>query len=113
MNNFETRIKELEKSCDFSGNMIENLTKKQSEFDSTLKSTSNLQSREDSVILQEYTLQAEITDLKCRSMRGNLLFFQIPEEKEEQCDKKILEFIEKKLHVQNAQTEIKLHMAIE
>ncbi|KAH3806510.1 hypothetical protein DPMN_134831 [Dreissena polymorpha] len=28
MNNFETRIKELEKSCDFSGNMIENLTQK-------------------------------------------------------------------------------------
>ncbi|KAH3801280.1 hypothetical protein DPMN_154928 [Dreissena polymorpha] len=86
MNNFETRIKELEKSCDFSGNMIENLTKKQSEFDSTLKSTSNLQSREDSVILQEHKLQAEITDR--RSMRENLLFFQIPEEKEEQCAKK-------------------------
>ncbi|KAH3713893.1 hypothetical protein DPMN_073694 [Dreissena polymorpha] len=68
--------------------MIENLTKKTSEFDSTLKSTSNLQSREDSVIMQEYKLQAEITDLKCRSMRENLLLFQIPEEKEEQCDKK-------------------------
>ncbi|KAH3838855.1 hypothetical protein DPMN_112271 [Dreissena polymorpha] len=88
MNNFETRIKALEKSCDFSGNMIENLKKKQSEFDSTLTYTSNLQSREDSVILQEHKLQAEITDLKCRSMRENLLFFQLPEEKEEQCDKK-------------------------
>ncbi|KAH3837545.1 hypothetical protein DPMN_110938 [Dreissena polymorpha] len=109
MNNFETRIKELEQSCDFSGNMIDN--NKQSEFVSTLKSTSNLQSREDSVILQEHKLQAEITDLKCRSMRENLLFFQIPEEKEEQCDTKILEFIENNLHVQNAQTEIKLHRA--
>ncbi|XP_052242307.1 uncharacterized protein LOC127852388 [Dreissena polymorpha] len=111
MNSFETRMKELEKSCDFSGNMIENITKKQSEFDSTLKSTSNLQSRENSVIQHEHKLQAEITDLKCRSMRDNLLFFKIPEEQEEQCDKKILEFIETKLHVQNAQTEIKLHRA--
>ncbi|KAH3863997.1 hypothetical protein DPMN_027007 [Dreissena polymorpha] len=111
MNNFETRIKELEKSCDFTGNMIENLTKKQSELDSTIKSTCNSQNREDSAILQEQKLQEEITDLKCRSMRENLLFFQIPEEKDEQCDKKILEFIEKRLHVQNAQSEIKLHRA--
>ncbi|XP_052224256.1 uncharacterized protein LOC127839903 [Dreissena polymorpha] len=110
MNIFETRIKDLEKSCDFSGNMIENLTKKQSELDSTIKSTCNSQNREDSAILQEQKLQTEITDLKCRSMRENLLF-QIPEEKDEQCDKKILEFIEKRLHVQNAQSEIKLHRA--
>ncbi|KAH3714626.1 hypothetical protein DPMN_057311 [Dreissena polymorpha] len=75
MNYFETRIKELEKPCDFSGNMIENLTKKQSEFDSTLKSTCSLQNREDTAILKEHKIQAEITDLMCRSMRENLLFF--------------------------------------
>ncbi|XP_052238685.1 uncharacterized protein LOC127849990 [Dreissena polymorpha] len=70
-----------------------------------------MQSREYSVIQHEQKLQAEITDLKCRSILDNLLFFRIPEEQEEQCEKKILEFIETKLHVQNAQTEIKLHKA--
>ncbi|KAH3874616.1 hypothetical protein DPMN_037866 [Dreissena polymorpha] len=111
MNNFETRIKDLEKSSDFSGNMIENLTKKQSELDSILKSMCNSQNREDSAILQEQKLQAEITDLSAGVYAKICRFFQIPEEKDEQCDKKILEFIEKRLHVHNAQSEIKLHRA--
>jgi hypothetical protein len=109
--NFESRIKDVEKSCDFSGSAIENLTKKMTEYDSILKSTNNLQSRECSVNVKDSKLQAEITDLKCRRMRENLLFFQIPEKKDEQCDKKMLEFIETKLHVQNAKSEVKLHRA--
>ncbi|KAH3747469.1 hypothetical protein DPMN_181896 [Dreissena polymorpha] len=89
INNFKSRIKDLDKSCDFSDSPFGNL-KKQTEDDSILKSTNNLQSRKCSVDLNNSKLQAEITDLKCRSMRKNVLFFQIPEE---ECDRKILDFI--------------------
>ena len=60
---------------------------------------------------KESKLKSEIADLKCRSMRDNLLFFQIPEEKGESCEGKILNFIENELSIENASTEIKLHRA--
>ncbi|KAH3870961.1 hypothetical protein DPMN_034155 [Dreissena polymorpha] len=56
-------------------------------------------------------MQHKVTDLKCRSMRDNLLFYKIPEEKDEQCEKKILDFIESKLLIENASKDIKLHRA--
>ncbi|XP_053396035.1 uncharacterized protein LOC128556130 [Mercenaria mercenaria] len=59
----------------------------------------------------ETVLREEITDLKCRSMRDNLLFFKLLEEKEENCVQKVLELIENDMKIENAKQEIKLHRA--
>lgn len=53
-------------------------------------------------------------DMQCRSMRDNLLFYRIPEERgetDDDCMRKVLEFIENTLEIENAQREIKLHRA--
>ncbi|KAH3804196.1 hypothetical protein DPMN_132478 [Dreissena polymorpha] len=43
-------------------------------------------------------------------MRGNLLFYKIPDKKDEHFEK-ILDFIESKLRIENASRNIKLHRA--
>ncbi|XP_060551565.1 uncharacterized protein LOC132713112 [Ruditapes philippinarum] len=60
---------------------------------------------------KELELRDEITDIKCRSMRDNLLFFNLPEEKDENCEQKVLNFIEKEMKILAAIENIKLHRA--
>jgi hypothetical protein len=63
---------------------------------------------------RENDLKKEVIELKSRSMRDNLLFFGIPEEKGEKdsdCVNKVLDLIENKLQVENASENIKLHRA--
>ena len=53
-------------------------------------------------------------DIQCRSMRDNLIFYRIPEQKDEtddDCARKILSFIEGHLEIENASRDIKLHRA--
>ncbi len=95
----EIKIKEIEQSRENDGTMLENLNKKQKEIELL---TGRLKDH-------EHLMQHEVTDLKCGSMRDNLLFFKIPEEKDEQCEKKILDFMESKLRIENASRDIKLH----
>ena len=62
----------------------------------------------------ENELKSQVLDMQCRSMRDNLIFYRIPEQREEtgyDCVQKILTFIEDNLKIQNARTEIKLHRA--
>ena len=50
--------------------------------------------------------------MQCRSMRDNHIFYRIHEQSEEtdeDCEQKILTFIEDNLKLQNARTEIKRH----
>ncbi|XP_052280800.1 uncharacterized protein LOC127878317 [Dreissena polymorpha] len=76
-----------------------------------LKNMKHITTTEDAHVAKESKLQAEITDLKCRRL-DNLLFFRIPEEeKKENCENKILDFIVTKLHIENAKGAIKIHRA--
>ncbi|XP_060557589.1 uncharacterized protein LOC132717995 [Ruditapes philippinarum] len=59
-------------------------------------------------IAREHGLQREIIDLKCRNMGDNSLFFNIPEEKDENCESKLLDLMESKLQITDAKTSIKL-----
>ncbi|KAH3730612.1 hypothetical protein DPMN_056602 [Dreissena polymorpha] len=83
----ESKILEIEQSRQFDSNMFDNLNKKQKEIELLAGRLKE----------HEHLMQHEVIDLKCRSMRDNLLFYKIPEEKDEQCEKKILDFIESKL----------------
>ena len=44
-------------------------------------------------------------------MRDNLIFYKLPEENGENCEEKVLSFIENRLGMERATTEIKLHRA--
>ncbi|KAH3869738.1 hypothetical protein DPMN_032907 [Dreissena polymorpha] len=83
----ESKILEIEQSRQFDSNMLDNLNKKQKEIELLAGRL-----RE-----HEHLMQHEVTDLKYRSIRDSLLFYKIPEEKDEQWEKKILDFIESKL----------------
>jgi hypothetical protein len=56
-------------------------------------------------------LKSQVLDLQSRSMRDNLLFYNIPEVAEEKCDEIVLEFCETKLKIEDAKTTIKLERA--
>ncbi|XP_053395796.1 uncharacterized protein LOC128555965 [Mercenaria mercenaria] len=90
---------------------MEDICSKQKEIDSLL---SKLKSLEQQQSEQERTMKADITDLKCRNMRDNLLFFGIPEvrgENDADCVEKVLDLIESKLEIEDAKINIKLHRA--
>ncbi|XP_053384035.1 uncharacterized protein LOC128550067 [Mercenaria mercenaria] len=103
--NVETKIKEIETSHQFESDTLEQLNRKQNENDSSLTKLRNIEAGQRS---REEELQREITDLKCRSMRENLLFFYIPEEKDENYERKVLDLIESKLQIDDAKINIKL-----
>ena len=76
-----------------------------------LKSLKNMERKQ---FEQCDTVKKELIDLKARSMRDNLLFFGIPEEKGERdddCVRKVLRMIEEKCNIKDASTDIKLHRA--
>ncbi|KAH3854521.1 hypothetical protein DPMN_097064 [Dreissena polymorpha] len=83
VSDIEVKFKDVEKACDFSGGAIGDITKQQQQLDSILEKFYEMKTSEENHISKESRLQAEITDLKCRSMRDNLLFFRIPEERGE------------------------------
>lgn len=103
--NLEAKIKDIESSHQYDSGTLDELYKNQKEIDSSLQKLRKIESEQK---LREETLQREITDLKCRSMRDNLLFFNIPEEKDENCEAKVLDIIESKLKIADAKTNIKL-----
>ena len=109
--NLETKVNTIENSRDFDSEAVEHLNKKQKEIDDLLSKMKNL---EESQSKTENELKSQVLDMQCRSMRNNLIFYRIPEQREEtddDCVQKILTFIEDNLKIQNARTEIKLHRA--
>lgn len=107
----DKQFTELERSRQFDSSNMEQIMKKQTEIDSMLVKMKALEQQQTD---QERTIKSDITDLKCRNMRDNLLFFGIPEvkgEKDTDCTDKVLDLIETQLEIQNAKAEIKLHRA--
>lgn len=105
----ETRVNQIEGSRQFDSDTVENINKKQKEVDTMI---ANLKKAEKSA--NDSDLKAEILDLRCRQMRDNLMFYKIPEERNEtdnDCVEKVLDLIENDLEIPNAKTEIKLHRA--
>ena len=118
VSDIEVKVKELEKkvsaledSSDFDSESVERMNSKQKEVDSLLKQMKTLETEQSK---KESDLKAQVLDIQCRSMRDNLIFYRIREEKgetDDDCVRKILTFMEKMLEIENATTEIKLHRA--
>ena len=110
--NLEQKVATLENSRDFDSESVQNLNTKQKEIDSLLlKIKKNIETEQSK---KESDLKAQVLDIQCSSMRDNLIFFGIPEEKgetDEDCVRKILSFIEEQLDMEAASIHIKLHRA--
>ena len=105
----EQKVNLIESSRDFDTEAVENLNKKQKEIDSMMTKMKKMEQS-----AQENDLKAKILDMQCRSMRDNLIFYRIPEERnetDEDCVEKVLTLIQQQLEIQNAKNEIKLHRA--
>jgi len=106
----ERKMTDLEKSREFDSSILADLTKKQKEMDSLLSKMKRCDEQQNH---RESNLQREVTDLKCRSMRDNLLFYKLPEGKNEDCASTVLHFIEPKLEITDATSTIKLQRLTE
>ena len=106
--NIEGKVRDLEESRNFDTNTFTELSKKQDEMNSLLAKMKQFETDQKE---KEQKTQDQLIDLKCRSMRDNLVFYQLPEERGENCEEKILIFIERELKIEGACTEIRLHRA--
>ena len=104
----EEKVRDFEQSHEFDGSVLADVNKKQTQIDELVKKMSKY---ENTLQQRETSMEEEIQDLKCRSMRDNLLFYRIPEWKDENCDEKILKYIEEKVSIGNATKKMKLHRA--
>ena len=102
----EEKVKELEEVKKFDASIFEDMSNKQKEIDSVLSKVGKIEKVQND---NEKRLHEDVIDLKCRSMRDNLVFYRIQEETGEQCEEKILSFMENELKIDNAKSEIKLH----
>lgn len=102
MKDLESKVSMIENSRDFDTESVNTLNKKQKEIDSLLNKMKTLEADQSA---KESSLKAQMLDMQCRSMRDNLLFYRIPEERgetDDDCMRKVLEFIENTL-------ELKMH----
>jgi tetrahydromethanopterin S-methyltransferase subunit B len=99
INDLDSKVRDIERSREFDSQTLCDINKQQKDLDSYIQ---KLEAFERDHKDTESVLKAEIQDLRCRSMRDNLLFHKIPEEKDENCEKKILQFVQEKLKVDQA-----------
>ena len=96
----EEKLGEIEKSREFDSNMLDKVNKKQSEMEKIIK---KMERNEEKHREEERVMKVEITDLKCRSMRENLMFYNLTEERDEDCKQKLISFIEREVKIEDAQ----------
>ena len=75
----EKQLVELEQSRTYDNSMLDDNNKRQKEMEEML---TKMQKQEEDQSHREAGMKREIIDLRCRSMRGNLMFYKIEEEKE-------------------------------
>lgn len=107
LEDFEKRMVEIENSKTFDASILVEIQNKQKELDRLM---SKIQNQETEQRIIENELKSEISDLKCRSMRDNLMFYKLPEERDENCEEKIQQFIKEKLKIDDGEP-IRLHRA--
>ena len=99
MKDFEVKMKSLETRKVVDSTFLNDISSGQKEMNTLI---TKVKTYEKDYGQRERKMREEITDLKCRSMRDNLMCYQIPEEKDENCEKTILDCIEQKIKIENA-----------
>jgi hypothetical protein len=108
INDLERKVLDIERSREFDSQTFTEISKQQKGLDTYMKKMEKFEKEHKEM---ENALKAEIIDLKSRSMRDNLLFHKLPEEKDENCEEKIKHFIQDKLKIDNASDTIRLQRA--
>ncbi|XP_052818029.1 uncharacterized protein LOC128244052 [Mya arenaria] len=108
INALESNVCDIERSREFDSQTLSEINKQHKDLDSYIQKVKKFESERNA---SETALKAEIQDLRCRSMRDNLLFHKLSEEKDENCEEKILQFIQEKLKTENASQQIRLQRA--
>ena len=104
----ETDIKEMKKSLNFVYEKINDLKE-----DSKRPKKNDLITDKRIETLEELnaTLQSRVIDLQARSMRDNLIFYNISEKKDENAKEIIHDLLENKLDLENANENVKIDRA--
>ena len=113
--NVECKMKGIEESREFDSTSVDEIKQKHIELDSFKAKISEFEHNQNKI---SQAIQRDITDIKGRSMRDNLLFFGIPEVREKDkrengsdCVDKVLDIIETHMKIEGAKQDIKLHRA--
>ena len=101
----EQDFKQMKSSLEFAHAEVEDLKEQ-----ITNAKNSEEENRNRIVELEEANLRLHesVVDLKARSMRDNLLFFNVEEEEKENTDEKIFQILEEKLEIPDARNKIKI-----
>ncbi|KAK3094851.1 hypothetical protein FSP39_007029 [Pinctada imbricata] len=108
----EERIEVVENSRQFDSESMNSLQKEQKEI--KVRNTEEVTELRNAVkaLQADHTKSTEdIIDIQCRSMRDNLMFYNIPEGEEENCTEKIGHFMEENMKIEGAKSSIKIERA--
>lgn len=107
INLIENRMSDIERSRSFDSSLTDEMSKRQKDIEKIMQ---DLRKKDEQQRSLEAEMKAEIIDLKSRSMRDNLLFYKIAEEKDENCEIKIQNFMKENLKIETA-SNIKIQRA--
>jgi hypothetical protein len=105
MENIQTELKEVRKSIEYAHSEIDDLKKENEKKAQVQRETTE---RINKLEADNITLLNSVIDLKARSMRDNLLFYNMPEESDENTTAMIHKLLEEKLGFEDAAMKIKI-----
>jgi tRNA threonylcarbamoyladenosine modification (KEOPS) complex Pcc1 subunit len=101
----EREFKEMKTSLEFAHAEVKDL---KDEVQKSKKSENEMRYKIKYLEESNDRLQESVIDLKARSMRDNLLFYNVEEEEKENTDEKIYQILEEKLEIRDARSRIKI-----
>lgn len=101
----ESDLKSVKESIEFAHAEIRELKK---DNETRKKTDETTKERIEKLEKENEILNKSVNDLKSRSMRDNLLFYNIPESKDEDTTNIIHKLLEEKLHLEDASKKIKI-----
>ena len=105
MENIQTELKEVRKSIEYAHSEIDDLKKENKEKAQVQRETTE---RINKIETDNIALPNSVIDLKARSMRDNLLFYNMPEQSDENTTAMIHNLLEEKLGFEDAAMKIKI-----
>lgn len=108
-------VTDLEETKNFDSQALASLRDSQKRLERDVVSTHSLRKELQDIVEQNIRMNEELIDLKGRSMRDNLLFFNFPEQRQnkrnEPCIEKLFEFCELELGIVDARQTMKIDRA--
>lgn len=104
----QQKCKDLEKATQFMSDHVDRVDGIEG-LVSTL--SSEMETAMKGIVHENIQLKEQVLDLQTRSMRDNLIIFELEEHDKEDTEKKVLQFFEDMLHIEHASNNIKIERA--